>query len=111
MEIRRVNDKFSVTGQIGPEHIEQISAAGFKSIICNRPDTEEGAVLHDEVEEAATAAGLRFSFLPVVSGEITEQNVKDMAALLDELPGPVLAYCRSGGRCLNLYTLVQQAKG
>ena len=107
MEIRRVNDDFSVTGQIGPEAVAEIASAGFKSIVCNRPDTEDGAVPHDSVEEAARAAGLEFRFLPVVSGAITEDEVSRMSSILDSLPAPVLAYCRSGGRCLNLYAMVQ----
>jgi len=110
MEIRRVNDDFSVTGQIGPEAVAEIAAAGFKSIVCNRPDTEDGAVPHDSVEEAARAAGLEFRFLPVVSGAITEDEVSQMSSILDSLPTPVLAYCRSGGRCLNLYAMVQATK-
>jgi len=111
MEIRRVNEDFAVTGQIAPVQVGEIANAGFKSIVCNRPDTEDGAIPHDAVEEAARAAGLEFRFLPVVSGAITEDNVKDMAAILEALPRPVLAYCRSGARCLNLYGLVQQTKG
>lgn len=110
MEIRRVNDDFSVTGQIGPEAVQEIVAAGFKSIVCNRPDTEDGSIPHDEVEVAARAAGIEFHFLPVVSGSITDEQVKQMSALLDSLPTPVLAYCRSGGRCINLYSMVQAAK-
>lgn len=111
MEIRKINDAIAVAPQISVEHVKAIADAGFKSIVCNRPDTEDGAVPHDRVEDAAKAAGLEFRFIPVVSGAITEDNVRDMAAALDELPTPVLAYCRSGGRCMNLYGLVQQSKG
>src|SRR5690606_28014934 len=110
MEIRKVNDDFSVTAQIGPEAVAEIAAAGFKSIVCNRPDTEDGAVPHDSVEEAARAAGLEFRFLPVVSGASTEDEVSQLSSILDSLPTPVLAYCRSGGRCLNLYAMVQATK-
>ena len=111
MDIRKVNDDFAVTGQIAPAQVADIAAAGFKSIVCNRPDSEEGAVPHDQVERQARAAGLEFRFLPVVSGAITEDDVRDMAQTLEDLPRPVLAYCRSGARCLNLYGLVQQIKG
>ncbi|MDZ5700048.1 TIGR01244 family sulfur transferase [Chelativorans sp. M5D2P16] len=111
MDIRQVNEDFAVTGQIAPAQVSQIADAGFKSIVCNRPDTEEGAVPHDMVEEAARAAGLDFRFIPVVSGAITEDDVRRMAGSLEDLPRPVLAYCRSGARCLNLYALVQEMKG
>ncbi|MEZ5810113.1 MAG: TIGR01244 family sulfur transferase [Rhizobiaceae bacterium] len=111
MEIRRIDDGFAVAGQIGPQHVEAIAQAGFKSLVCNRPDTEEGAVAHGEIEDMAKAAGLEWRFIPVVSGAMTQQDVVDMGKALDELPQPVLAYCRSGARCANLYLLVQQMRG
>lgn len=110
MDIRRVNEDFAVAAQIAPVQVAEIANAGFKSIVCNRPDSEDGAVPHDAVEEAARAAGLEFRFIPVVSGALTEQNARDMAEVLEDLPRPVLAYCRTGGRCLNLYALVQEMK-
>lgn len=109
MEIRNINDDIAVAPQIGPEDVQAIADAGFRSIVCNRPDSEDGAVPHDRVEAAAKAAGLEFRFIPVVSGAITDENVRDMSAALKSLPTPVLAYCRTGGRCMNLYGLVQQS--
>ena len=40
--ITRLDEKLSVTGQISIDDIEEIAAAGYKSIICNRPDYEGG---------------------------------------------------------------------
>lgn len=112
MEYRQITDDYSVAGQITPDEIAGIKAAGFRSIICNRPDDEQpGQPSADSVRAAVEAAGLAFRYIPVVSGQITAQNVEDMAAALDALEGPVFAYCRSGARCTNLYGLVQQAKG
>lgn len=109
MDIRKINEDFAVAGQIGPDHVPAIADAGFRSVICNRPDSEDGAVPHDAVEEAVRAAGMEFRFLPVVSGAITPDDVTGMAKALADLPRPVLAYCRTGGRCMNLYGLAQQA--
>ena len=108
MEIRQITEDYSVAPQIGVEHVPLIKAAGFRSIISNRPDSEDGAVPHDAIEAAAREAGLEFRFIPVVSGQITQANVDDQAAALAALPRPVLAYCRSGARCTNLFGLVQQ---
>jgi uncharacterized protein (TIGR01244 family) len=110
MEYRKIADNYSVSAQIAPADVAAIKAAGFKSIIGNRPDSEDGAVPHGEIEKAALAAGLQFRFIPVVSGAITRENVEDQAKALDELDGPVFAYCRSGARCTNLYGLVQELK-
>lgn len=111
MDIRQITPDYSVAPQIGLDDVAAIRAAGFKSVISNRPDTEDGAVPHDVVEEAVKAAGLEFRYIPVISGQVTEDNVRDQADALDTLPKPVLAYCRSGARCTNLYMLVQQLKG
>ncbi len=112
MEYRQISDDYSVAGQITPDEIAAIKAAGFKSVICNRPDDEQpGQPSADSVEKAAAAAGLEFRYIPVISGQITAENVADQAAALDELAGPVFAYCRSGARCTNLYGLIQQNKG
>lgn len=108
MEYRQLDENFAVAAQIIPTDVAVIADAGFKSIICNRPDSEHGAHPHDEVQEAAVLAGLEFHFLPVVSGQITETDVREMANALENAAKPVLAYCRSGGRCTNLYMLVSQ---
>ncbi len=89
MDIRKINDDIAVAPQILAEHVQEIARAGFRSIVCNRPDTEDGAVPHDRVEQAAKAAGLEFRFIPVVSGAITEDNVRDMAAALAHELAPV----------------------
>jgi len=111
MEIRKLNDVFSVAPQIAASDVPAIAAAGFRSLVSNRPDSEDGAVPHGDIEAAAAKAGLAFRFIPVVSGSITADDVAEMKAALEELPAPVLAYCRSGTRCMNLYGLVQQMKG
>lgn len=111
MEIRQINEDYSVAPQIEIADVAKIAAAGFKSIICNRPDSEHaGDTPADEVRKAAESAGLEFRYIPVISGQITMENVEDQAAALDDLPRPVLAYCRSGARCTNLYGLVQQQR-
>ncbi|MDX8481054.1 TIGR01244 family sulfur transferase [Mesorhizobium sp. VK24D] len=112
MEYRQISDDYSVSGQIQPEDIAAIKEAGFRSVICNRPDNEQpGQPSADSVKAAAEAAGLAFRYIPVISGQITMDNVEDQAEALDQLDGPVFAYCRSGARCTNLYGLVQQQKG
>ena len=111
MDFRQITEDYSVSPQIGIDDVQQIKAAGFRSIISNRPDTEDGAVDHREIETAAKEAGLEFRYIPVVSGQMTQQNVDDQAAALDDLPRPVLAYCRSGTRCTNLHGLIRQQRG
>ncbi len=111
MNYRQISDDYSVSGQIIPEEVAAIKAAGFRSVICNRPDGEQpGQPSADSVRAAAEAAGLEFRYIPVLSGQITTENVADQAEALESLPGPVFAYCRSGGRCTNLFALAKAAK-
>ena len=112
MEYRQINDDYSVAGQILPDDMGAIQAAGFKSIICNRPDGEQpDQPSADEIRQAAEAAGLTFRHIPIVSGQpITGEDATAMAAALDELKGPVFAYCRSGARSTNLFMAARQAK-
>lgn len=108
MDIRQVAQDFSVSGQISPADVANIKAAGFRSIICNRPDQEDGAVPHQTIEAAAREAGLAFRYIPAVSGQLTMADVGDTAAALNDLEGPVFAYCRSGARSFNLYMMAKQ---
>lgn len=108
MPIQALNPNFAVSEQIQPQELPAIAAAGFKSIICNRPDNEgPGQPSFDEVAQAAQQLGLQARHLPVVAGQINEAHGAAMAQLLKELPGPVLAYCRSGARSTNLWQLAQ----
>ncbi|MGB3415232.1 MAG: TIGR01244 family sulfur transferase [Mesorhizobium sp.] len=112
MDIREITGSYSVSPQITPDEAAAIKAAGFKSVICNRPDNEQpDQPSHDAVKAAVEAAGLAFRYIPVISGQMTAQNVEDQASALAEIEGPVLAYCRSGTRCTNLFAAIQQAKG
>ncbi|SAI73280.1 Uncharacterized protein conserved in bacteria [Bordetella ansorpii] len=111
--IRPLSPDFAVAPQLTPEDMADVAAAGYKSVIINRPDHEGGAdqPTAAEVSKAAQALGLRVEYQPVVSGSMTMDDVVRFAELLRELPGPVLAYCRSGTRCTNLYANAQQIKG
>jgi uncharacterized protein (TIGR01244 family) len=112
MEYRKINDDYSVSPQIVPEDIAAIKAAGFRSIICNRPDDEQpGQPTAEEIAVAAAAADLIFKHIPFTSGQMTEDDVQKLTEALDEIPGPVFAYCRSGARSTNIYMAAKENKG
>lgn len=107
MKITPLTPEFSVSPQIRPEDVAEIAAAGYRSILCNRPDGEDaGQPVYALVEAAARAAGLETLHVPVVSGAIARGDVDSRAAVAD-LPAPVLAYCRSGTRCANLWDMAR----
>ena len=110
LQIACHTEQFGTLGQITPDDVSEIARQGYKSIINNRPDGEAGPSqpLNAEIEMAAKALGLNYAYLPVVSGQITLEQAQEMARLLETMPGPVLAFCRSGARSTNLYMLAQQ---
>lgn len=95
-----------VAGQLGSESMAPAAAAGFRSVVNNRPDFEHGPgqPTHAQIQAAAQAAGLEYRFLPVPSVGQTPEQVAAFAALLQELPRPLLMFCRSGARSARLFT-------
>lgn len=108
-EFHAITADFSVAPQLQVDDMQAAAAAGFKSVIINRPDFELDASqpTADTMIAAAQQAGLEVRYQPVVAGSISAENVQDFKQLYTDLPKPILAYCRSGGRCANLYQLAQ----
>ena len=62
----------SVAKQLGTEDLEEVAQAGFRAVICNRPDGEGGdQPSFSEIDAAARKAGLEARYLPVASGNVT----------------------------------------
>ena len=103
--IQPLTADIAVAGQLAPEAMVDAAAAGFRSVINNRPDFEGGAdqPTSAAIEAAAVAAGLRYAYLPVAPAVQTPAEIARFAELLTELPKPVLAFCRSGTRSGKLY--------
>ncbi|MEO4042563.1 TIGR01244 family sulfur transferase [Hoeflea sp. CAU 1731] len=104
MDIRQINEEYSVAGQISVDDLEAIKAAGFKSIVCHRPDGETaGQPDFAEIEKAAKALGLEMRHVPVGSTGVGFEQVQAFVDALDELDRPMLGYCRSGARSTAIY--------
>ena len=111
MIIRNLTVNLAVADQLTLDDLDAVKDAGYKAVVCNRPD-EEGEP-HAEAEamaKKANALGLEFRYLPVNSGNITETDVEQHAAVLAEMPAPALTYCRSGTRCAMLWALTETGK-
>jgi uncharacterized protein (TIGR01244 family) len=112
MEIRQINDEYSVTGQISLADLDEIKAQGFKSIVCNRPDHEQPD--QPEFEDIAARAdelGLIIAHIPVGPAGVTSEAVRLMVDALDEFPRPMLGYCRSGARSTAIYQQTAHIRG
>jgi sulfide:quinone oxidoreductase len=111
MELKRVTDEFSVSPQISSVDVAAIAGAGFRAIVCNRPDGE-GAdqPTFDEIEREAKRHGLEMHYLPVVSGKVRDEDAEEFAKAVARLPKPVVAYCRTGTRSITLWSLSEASK-
>lgn len=106
MQPNKITDQLSVSGQISPEDVSLLKDAGFRTIICNRPDGEkEGQPSANEIEAAATSAGLAFYHNPMVPDQISPDIVAKQGEILASAEGPVFAYCGSGKRASVLWVL------
>jgi len=112
MDIKRVNEQFSVSGQLTRFDLEQLATAGIKTLVCNRPDGEApDQVSYAELEALARELGIATHYLPVVHDFINSADASTFADLLDQAAQPVHAWCRSGLRSVTLWALAQVKAG
>lgn len=111
MDIRSLTPDYAVSPQIALEDLPAIKAAGFATVIDNRPDAEIPAEIGAEaMRAAAEAAGLTFVANPVIGGAMTMDNVTAQAKAIAASGGPVLAYCASGNRSSQVWALANAGK-
>lgn len=111
LPVRPIAADVCVAPQLVPESMAEAVRAGFRSVVNNRPDFEEGPhqPTNASIEAAARAAGLEYRYLPVESSYQSAEQIAAMARLIDELPRPLLMFCRSGARSARLYQAASPA--
>lgn len=109
MDIRPITPTYAVSPQIDPSDLPAIAEAGFKAVICNRPDAENPPSLQiAAMAAAAEAAGLAFHAVPLTHQTMTPDNVALQSEIAAQAEGPVLAYCASGTRSSVVWALSQR---
>jgi sulfide:quinone oxidoreductase len=111
MDLKKITDKFSVSPQITVDDVATLKEAGFRALICNRPDGE-GAdqPTFEEIEAAAKAVGIEARYVPVQTGMVKDADVEAFGTVLGEVQRPVLAYCRTGTRSATLWSFHEAQK-
>ena len=108
MPIFQLTESLSVAAQVSPQDIPNLAAQGFTVVVCNRPDGEvPGQAPMDEVEAACNAADLLFVRYPVDAMNFPGPDIEGLGTLFDDPSQSVLAYCRTGTRCANLWVTSQ----
>jgi uncharacterized protein (TIGR01244 family) len=110
LPMQRLDADVAVAGQLAPEAMAEAAAAGFRSVVNNRPDFEGGPTqpTNASIEAAARAAGLEYAFLPVASNYQSPEEIARFAELIETLPKPILVFCRSGARSGRLWQAARQ---
>ena len=100
VRIVRLSPSFAVSGELKAADFAEIQAQGFKGILANRPDGESSTQLSAaQTQQLAADHGMAFHHLPLVMANVLEQRTSVATqAAIDAMPGPVLAFCRSGTR-------------
>lgn len=110
MRIKRLNGMFTIANQVEIGKIKKIADAGYKSIICNRPDGEAQDKSQPDFSVVATQAhklGLKAVYIPVPLTGADAETQAAFAEAVQSLPKPILAYCRSGTRSGTLWSAFQ----
>ena len=103
MKIETVSHKYGISSQIAPEDLRVIAQAGYKSIVCIRPDNEEpGQPKFDDIARTANGFDVKAAYIPV-SGSATRSQLMQFREICEHLPKPVLGYCNSGARATSIY--------
>lgn len=106
-----LHGQIHVTEQISPQSIAALKLQGIQTIIDMRPDGEvPGQPPAALMEKEAQSAGLKFSYIPVQHGEISDASVTALKNVLVKSEGPVLMYCRSGSRAARTWSLVEASR-
>ena len=108
MDIRTLTAELSVAPQIAITDLRAVADAGFRSVICNRPDGEgPDQPVYSEIDRSAVEQGLQVRFLPAESGKVSDEQGAAFANFMAELPKPVLALCNTGMRSTTMWALTQ----
>lgn len=100
MDLRQITETYSVTPQIEPADVATLASMGVKTLICNRPDTENPPALQAAAMQAeAEKHGIDFVFNPFQGHTMTQDHVDEQRDALADADGPVVGYCASGNRC------------
>ena len=89
MTIKALSPNVSVSPQIDAEEAAAAAEKGFRSLICNRPDGEEGGQPDwATIAAAARGAGLETRHIPVVASAIDDTSVAEFSEALEAMPKP-----------------------
>lgn len=103
MQIHFLEPEFAIADALTTDDLAEVKAQGFRSVICNRQPGEDGYQGDGAFAAAAAELGLSWVCIPVAPGEYSDADVENFGQALEQVPSPILAFCRTGRRAVHLW--------
>ena len=111
-DFRTLSETVLASPQLALSDVDAAKARGVALIVNNRPDGEDpSAPQGEEMARAAEAAGIAYLAIPIGPSGSGGAEIAAMAKAMEDAPGPILAYCRSGTRSTFLWALASAKAG
>lgn len=108
---KELDQQVTVSGQIHPADVAHIAAAGYRAIVCNRPDGEApDQTDYNEIAEACAQNGVVAKYIPLADRAPTPYAVTSFADVMRQTRGRVFAYCNTGARCELIWRAVKESQ-
>ncbi len=109
---QQLDERTLISGQVRPDDMAEIKAAGVTLLVNNRPDGEDvGQPNSADIEAAANAAGITYRHVPIARG-LGPSDIEAMReAIAATGDGRMLAFCRSGNRSVLAWAVAQREEG
>lgn len=110
MKLAVLTPSVTALAQPSVDEISKLADRGYRSIISSRPENEtEDQPQWLDLKAAAAAHGMDAVQIPVVMGQISDEQVNAFRESLERLPKPIAVFCRSGTRAALMWALANQA--
>ena len=109
MQTKPLEPGVEITSALAVDELEEVKARGFHAVVCNRIEGEsEDFPDEARYREKAEQLGLAWVHIAVKPGEYSEADIRAFAEALQQLPRPLLAFCRSGKRATHLWAYAKR---
>lgn len=109
MQTQPLETGVEITSALTVAELEQVKAKGFKTVICNcKPGESAEFPGEDAYRQKAADIGLQWVHIPVAPGDYGHADIAAFAQALQQLPRPILAFCRTGKRATHLWAYAKR---
>ncbi|MDD9923085.1 MAG: sulfur transferase domain-containing protein [Boseongicola sp.] len=110
MEMTQLAPNLFAGAQISEADLAMLASEGFTDVVCNRPDFEHpDSDPSSKLEDMSEKLGMAFHYLPITPGEPFVEEAEKLSSVVSRPNAKVFAYCRSGARVANAWSLVSEA--